>query len=244
MKDNDLKQRFKDKLKAAGIHLLVSLVAFIIVLYLILFHWFAQPFFTAGGGWDGIQLMAAIDLVLGPMLTLIIYNAAKSNKEKIFDFTVIGIVQFGAMIWGGYTVYNERPIAMAYFEDAIYAITPDYIAQQQGTLPNLEPRNTILPLYYTEAPVDMAQKKIMLDLTAQQIPPFAQLQLLQPFAPNAHKVFKPTLTHPLLEAQLKQLRAQHETVYVVPLQAKYRLVALFFDQHGNVLDYKIFEPQP
>ena len=84
-----LKDKLKYKLKAISIHLLLSLLIFVVILYFILFDWYPEPFFTAQGGWQGIQLMAFVDLVLGPVLTFIVYDQLKQRKLIILDLSVI-----------------------------------------------------------------------------------------------------------------------------------------------------------
>ena len=42
------------------------MVIFIIIGYLILFHWYPDFFFASDGGWQGIRIIAFVDLVLGP----------------------------------------------------------------------------------------------------------------------------------------------------------------------------------
>ena len=39
------------KLKATAIHFSLSIVVFVVLAYLILYHWYPQPYFTIDGGW-------------------------------------------------------------------------------------------------------------------------------------------------------------------------------------------------
>lgn len=104
-----LKKKLIDKLQASGIHLGISAVIFIALLFFILYYWYPFPFFYTDGGWEGVRIMILVDLVLGPALTLIIYSKEKTRKQIIFDLTSIGLVQLIAMIWGGFIVHQERP---------------------------------------------------------------------------------------------------------------------------------------
>jgi hypothetical protein len=101
----------KSKFKAAGIHLGISSIIFLVLAYVIIFRWYPWPYFTADGGWQGIRIIALIDLVLGPLLTLIIFNPAKSLREIRFDLGAIGLLQISALVWGIYTVHSERTAA-------------------------------------------------------------------------------------------------------------------------------------
>ena len=75
----------KSKIKAAGIHLAISTIIFLFLAYFIIFEWYPFPYFTADGGWQGIRIIAMIDLILGPFMTLIIFNPGKSKREIRFD---------------------------------------------------------------------------------------------------------------------------------------------------------------
>jgi len=112
----------KPRLKASGIHLSLSALAFFIVLYFIVFLWFPNPHFSTNGGWQGVRIMLFVDIVLGPLLTLIIFNSGKSIKAILFDLTVIGIIQISAFIWGLSAVYSQRPLAISFWEGRFYPI--------------------------------------------------------------------------------------------------------------------------
>ncbi len=76
-----LSEKFIVKVKASSIHLALSFLIFVVILYFILFEWYPEPFFTAQGGWLGIKIMAFVDLVLGPALTFIVFNHLKKKKH-------------------------------------------------------------------------------------------------------------------------------------------------------------------
>ncbi|MCH8105520.1 MAG: hypothetical protein IIC58_08470 [Proteobacteria bacterium] len=79
------KALLKTKLKATGIHLSMSLVIFFILAYQIIYVWYPQPYFSIDGGWQGIRIVAAVDLALGPIITFLIFDLAKSRKELFFE---------------------------------------------------------------------------------------------------------------------------------------------------------------
>ena len=105
-----------NKVKASGIHLALSAVIFFVFLYILIFHWYPLPYFHSDGGWQGVRIMLFVDVVLGPLLTLIVFNYKKPRKKIIFDLSVIVIIQIGALIWGVNAVYNGRPVVIVYYE--------------------------------------------------------------------------------------------------------------------------------
>ena len=113
-----LRKTLPYRLKAAGIHLGLSLGVFGVALYLILVRWYPGFQFTVDGGWQGVRIMAAVDLVLGPTLTLVVFNPFKARRLIAFDLTCIGLAQVAALTWGFYAIHKEHPILIACEEDA------------------------------------------------------------------------------------------------------------------------------
>ena len=58
----------KTRWQAFSIHRGLCAILYVVLLYLILFHGYPQPYFAADGGWEGIRLITGVDLVLGPFL--------------------------------------------------------------------------------------------------------------------------------------------------------------------------------
>ncbi|NOT84281.1 MAG: hypothetical protein HOP02_05730, partial [Methylococcaceae bacterium] len=108
--------------KASLIHFCISLAAFSIIFFILFTLWYPEPYFTASGGWQGLKIAASIDLVLGPLLTLIIYNPSKSTRELSLDLSVVACIQTAALIWGVMTIYNQRPVAVVYWEDSFFTV--------------------------------------------------------------------------------------------------------------------------
>ncbi|MCK5663476.1 MAG: hypothetical protein KAI17_08310, partial [Thiotrichaceae bacterium] len=179
----------KAKLKASGIHLGISVFILIGILYLILVEWYPGIFFEAEGGWSGLKLMAVVALVLGPCLTLIIFNHLKSKKEIILDLSLIAMLQISALIWGGLLVYSERPVALVMWEGTFYTVTEDYYNQQNIDLKDIAAYSDEKPLLiYSETDNSIAQLNEIIRLTDLKIPPYAQVHLYLSVKENFNKV--------------------------------------------------------
>ena len=151
------------KLKAFATHLGISFIIFLVLLFFIIFQWYPPPFFSSDGGWQGIRIIAAVDLVLGPLLTLIVFKPGKPGLK--FDLTVIGIVQAGALAWGIWTVHHERPIATV-FVDHYFAPVTLYQIQGKGmTAEKLKTFGSKPPYWiYSKLPADPdAMQKLRLE---------------------------------------------------------------------------------
>lgn len=88
---------------------------FAIFLSLVFFIWYAYPFNITEGVGDIVYMMAGIDIVLGPLLTLVVFNTAKKSLK--FDLSIIGLMQIAALVYGGYVIYSERPAWIAFAKD-------------------------------------------------------------------------------------------------------------------------------
>ncbi len=71
--------------KAFAIHMGASLLLFLGLLLIIINVWFPGILFSIDGGWDGLKILLGVDLVLGPLLTLLVYKAGKPGLK--FDLT-------------------------------------------------------------------------------------------------------------------------------------------------------------
>jgi hypothetical protein len=94
-------------------HLLVSTCIFIVISYLIVFHWYPEFYFFIDGGVRGIVTIFFVDVVLGPGLTLLVFKPGKKTLK--FDMAIILILQFSALVWGIKSVYTERPATTVFY---------------------------------------------------------------------------------------------------------------------------------
>lgn len=117
------------RFKAFSIHFAISFVIFLILLYFILVQWYPEPLFSTDGGWRVIRIIIGVDLILGPLLTLIVFKSGKPGLK--FDLTMIALVQVLALSWGVWNTYNERPAAIIYTLDSFTPV-PAYQLLEQG----------------------------------------------------------------------------------------------------------------
>ena len=82
--------------KAASIHLSISILVGLLVLALLFLVWYPEPYFEAAGGQHLIVVLLGVDLVLGPLMTLILFKSGKWGMR--FDLWMIGIIQSAALV--------------------------------------------------------------------------------------------------------------------------------------------------
>jgi len=240
------------KPKAFIIHLLVSAAVVGALLLVLVTRWYPMPYFVADGGWQGIRLVAVIDVVLGPLLTLVIYNRAKPRRKLFFDYSVIGALQACAFIFGVWTVFSARTTLVVFTDGTFYTIGADEARFLHDPYPTLLRKATQSPAYaMVNMPADPeARQALRRESMAERRPLFSFLHLVGPLTPE--KV--PQLAeygidlHQLLADQPQQtdrierfLAAHGGTVddyLFFPVKPRYRAVVLAFRRDsGDLVDW-------
>lgn len=115
--------RWRFALKNAGWHLVVSLVLAGLAALLVFQVWYPYPYAELTGGLSLYKLVVAVDIVCGPLLTLILASPKKKIKERVVDFTLVGSIQLAALIYGLHSVSLARPVVLAFEYDRINVAT-------------------------------------------------------------------------------------------------------------------------
>jgi len=106
------------RLKAFAIHIGISVTIFLCLLVLLLGYWYKAPFFDLEDGPRAIQIIIFVDLVLGPLLTLIVFKPGKPGLK--FDISLIAIFQLSALVYGIWMIQVARPVTVFLSYDALY----------------------------------------------------------------------------------------------------------------------------
>lgn len=143
-----------NKFYAGGIHFLISFFVGIVLLALCWFVWYPAPMLIAIGGVEIFLLIVGIDVILGPLLTLVVFKSGKKGMK--FDLAVIAILQLSALAYGVATLLEARPAFIAALGDRLQVIQASELTdanlangKEKGKLPWWGPR-----LVGTMAPVD------------------------------------------------------------------------------------------
>lgn len=97
------------RVRFALIHLAASAVVVGLFLCAVYFVWYPAPFNRLEGVDGIVLLLVAVDVCLGPFLTFVVANAAKSRRELTRDIGLILAFQIAAFIYGAYTIVAARP---------------------------------------------------------------------------------------------------------------------------------------
>lgn len=94
------------RIKAFSIHLAISLLIALAGVWIVFTVWYPHPLPSAVGVGKVFLVLLAVDVVLGPLLTLLV---AKPGKKSLrFDLGVIAALQLAAYIYGMYTIASGR----------------------------------------------------------------------------------------------------------------------------------------
>lgn len=107
--------------KAFGIHLAISLAVLSALLYVLFVHWFPGYLFDTDGGWQALQIISGVDLILGPALTLIAASPEKPAKALRKDLAVIGTIQAAALCAGMWLAWANHPAALIWVDGEMYS---------------------------------------------------------------------------------------------------------------------------
>lgn len=118
-----LKNRFKSALLFSLTHLFVNLVIAILIALLVFLIWFPGHFKYLSEATNLFLIIIAVDVVCGPLLSLVIYNPLKSKREKIVDLSLIVGIQLFALFYGLYTLSLSRPVATVFEVDRFRVVT-------------------------------------------------------------------------------------------------------------------------
>ncbi len=111
--------------KAAAFHLAISAAIAATVVTLMLVLWYPQPYFEAMGGDTLILLLIGVDVVIGPLITLIVFDPKK--KSLRFDLAVIALLQIAALIYGCHVMFDARPVYNVFVVDRFETIAANQV---------------------------------------------------------------------------------------------------------------------
>lgn len=211
---------------AFAVHLGISLVIFFILGYLIVFHWYPDFFFASDGGWQGIRIVALVDLVLGPTLTLVVYKKGKPSLK--FDLSVIALIQAVCLVAGVWVVYVERPIAMVFSDGNFTSMSADDWHQVERPVPDLSAFSDQPPAWVSVVlPEDPTEQGLIRGAALKaSIPLRTMAEFYQPFSVDHVDVSTDGI-------ELEALIALDQTA---------PFLENFFSQHGGTVEDYLFLP--
>lgn len=109
--------RLSFSLRTAALHLLASGLVALLIYTGIFSVWLPEPFAELSDGKRLFVLILLIDMICGPLLTLIVSNPAKPRREWLTDLSLVALIQLAALGYGIHTVMQIRPIWLGFERD-------------------------------------------------------------------------------------------------------------------------------
>lgn len=235
------------------LHLIISLMVFSSLVAMMLLYWFPGELFFIDGGWQGLKLVAMVDLVLGPALTLLLY---KPNKPKlILDMSLIAGIQIAALAYGFYTTHQQRTLAVVFADRTFFTVSAsdNRKANDQLRELNIEPQPVPkvsmleIPMLLTPDPESGGYGQFLADImngypVPQQRADLYVLLENQTDAMKKHALDEQRLAtlgvSPLITASLEARSLEIDDVQIYNFEARYGAGVVIFDSEtASILDY-------
>jgi hypothetical protein len=132
------------RFRAAGVHLGISGLVAALAAALVFLFWYPGIFSTLAGGTSLFVLITGVDVAMGPLITLVVFDRRKPRAELFRDLTIVGLLQVGALVYGLNIVYSARPVVMALEDDRFRVVSASDVLLDE--LPKAQPGFTSLSL--------------------------------------------------------------------------------------------------
>lgn len=137
--------------QAGCVHLLCSLGIVILAGILVFGIWYPYPYREMAGGRELFLLVILVDIICGPLLTIILYNPQKPQKELWRDLGLVATVQLIALSYGMHTAWLARPVFLVQEVDRFKVIAmPELIEAAVAEIP------LALQPHWTKGPIPVA----------------------------------------------------------------------------------------
>ena len=102
--------RLRAAFRAAAIHFGLSFLVAVLAAGLVFGLWYPNPYRELAGGRELFLLVVMVDVICGPLLTLVLFNPAKPRSELWRDLSFVSLIQFAALLYGVHAVWLARPL--------------------------------------------------------------------------------------------------------------------------------------
>jgi hypothetical protein len=199
--------RIRSALQAGFFHFCASLCLALVVALLVFQLWFPYPYREMSGGRELFWLVMGVDVVCGPLLTLVLSNPLKSRRERYLDWSLVIGLQIGALAYGLITLAQARPVALVFEVDRFRAVTVSDIAPEDLALAPLEHQTLSLtgPQLKGLRPANNSDEQLnAIALGVQGIEPSMRPQWWQDYSLSVTQVLAKS-------KPIEQLRRKHPT---------------------------------
>jgi hypothetical protein len=236
------------KLKAFSYHFLISIVVFSLLFGVFILYLYPQPYFTVTGGWQGLLITALVDLVLGPLLSFIVYNASKAERKLIQDYVVIALLQVSALAYGINTIYQQHPVANVFWKGSFFTVNVRSLTEQGFDLKLLRTLSDNSPAFVYLP--DQKEKKYYLEgnKKGQVIPRYFRADLYAPLQSHIDKMIEYKLNidamlndYPFIGSALARILEKYDLekddLIYSKLISSHKNMIVIFDEKSNYISH-------
>jgi hypothetical protein len=116
------------RLRAFGLHLLSSVCVLTLILGVLYLGWYGWPGWYLTGVMHIVLTLVAVDVVLGPTLTLIVANPGKPRRVLARDIGIIVLVQVAALVYGSSALWAGRPLYYTFSSGVLDVVQASAVA--------------------------------------------------------------------------------------------------------------------
>jgi hypothetical protein len=244
---------FGERLHAAATHLLLCLVVAGMAFGLVHWVWYPNEYWEMSGGRELFFLLVSVDVVLGPLITLAIFNPGKGWGRMKFDLAVVLVLQAAALAYGLWTVASVRPAYLVHTGDRFNVVSAMSIEKSELALA-AQPAFRKVPwlgpeIVGTRAPStpEESNQLLMDGLAGKDIEvqpkfylPYKEVKqrvLAQSRTLQALRMKNPETAWVALDEKLKALGREEQTLRWLPVMARGDWVALIDAESAEPLAF-------
>ena len=112
-------------------HLVISAAVVALAALLVFGVWYPSPWRQLLGVAGIFGIVVGVDLVCGPLLTLVLASPRKSRQERWVDLSLVGAIQLIALAYGLWSVFGARPVALVFEVDRLTIVSANEVEIEQ-----------------------------------------------------------------------------------------------------------------
>jgi hypothetical protein len=239
------------RLRATAIHISISVAVALLAAGLVFGVWFPGDYRQLSGGVGLFVLITGVDVVLGPLLTLVVFDIRKPRAELRRDLAVVGLLQGAALVYGLHAMSLARPVALVHEVDRFRIVAPVQVLERELG-PGTPPLSLTGPRLLSTRPVRPENNIEASELALQgydigQRPsywrPYAegQQQAVARSKPLSEWLAQHESARSDIEARVRGLGGDPATGRYVPLIARVPGWVVILGASGDVLGFAPFE---
>lgn len=184
------KELLQKKIKAFSTHLLLSTLLITAFFLFAILYWFPNSSFELSGIKNILIIILAVDLILGPALTFLVFNPIKKSLK--FDLSAIVFLQLLMFCYGIYTVYAAHPVYITFTVDRFTLVSARDASPSNALFDEYKVSKLSRPTFaYVESPNDPnKQQELMFNSIAGGLDLEAYSEYYTPYRKNIHNIIK------------------------------------------------------